>query len=165
MGVHVDPNGTIWHALNGTEPKTKPQIVEPPWRNIAVLYARTWVAIEDAEESYARPERMRVVEFNNSIVDGNTSTYLVENDDVRALYNESISRAEFTSRWFRTARKATESENELARYIAGGTTNITVGSGNEQRGSIVQPESVVSTGSNPDEILPHPPQYRAKPAS
>lgn len=139
MGVYVDPNGTTWHVLNGTEPKAKPQIVNPAWRDLAVLYARAWVAIERKNQNYARPERMRVVEFNNSIIDGNTSTYLVENEDVHALYNENVSRAEFTYRWFVTARRATDSETLRAKRIATNTSNITVGVGNEERESRRQP--------------------------
>jgi len=165
MGVWVDPNGTFWNVVNGTEPKSKPQIVEPVWREIAVLYSSTWNAIEQAEEDYARPERMRVVEFNNSIVDGNTSTFVVENDDVRALYNDSISRAEYTSRWFRTARQTTPRESYEANGIAGNTTNVTVGPDSSETSSLEHPEMI--HGASPPILTPmqSPLQFQAKPAS
>jgi len=164
MGVYVDPNGTMWNVVNGTEPKAKPQIVEPVWRNIAVLYARAWTAIEQAEESYARPERMRVVEFNNSIVDGNSSTFVVKNEDVRALHNGSISKSDYTSNWFRRTRKATNLEVLEAEGIAGNTTNTTVPKSARSE-SLLQPEQSETSISNPGELLPEPLQYRAKPAS
>jgi hypothetical protein len=165
MGIYVDPNGTMWNVVNGTEPKSKPQIVEPVWREIAVLYSSTWNAIEQAEEDYARPERMRVVEFNNSIVDGNASTFVVENDDVRALYNDSISRAEYTSRWFRTARQTTPRESYEANGIAGNTTNVTVGPDSSETSSLEHPEMI--HGASPPILTPmqSPLQFQAKPAS
>jgi len=164
MGIYVDPNGTMWNVVNGTEPKSKPQIVEPVWRDIAVLYATTWNAIEQAEENYARPNRMRVVEFNNSIVDGNTSTFVVENDDVRALHNDSISRAEYTSRWFRTARQATPYEYYEAEGIAGNTTNVTVGPDSDGTSSVENPETAVDTPSPDLNPMPSSLQFRAKPS-
>jgi len=138
MGVHVDTNGTLWFVQNGTVSKASPQIVAPSWRDIADIYASSWAAIERSDENYTRPERMRVVEFNNSIVEGNASTFVVENDDVRAWYNESIARAEYTSRWFRTTREANNRELRIARAIAGETNNATVGS--RHSSSITDPE-------------------------
>jgi len=164
MGIWVDPNGTFWNVVNGTEPKSKPQIVDPVWRDIAIRYASAWNAVERADKEYARPERMRVVEFNNSIVDGNTSTFVVENDDVRALYNGSISRAEYTSRWFWTVRQANPYEIYEVNGIAGNTTNITVGPDSSGTASLENPEAVVDTPS--PGLTPMPPsvQFRVKPA-
>jgi hypothetical protein len=76
----------------------------------------------------------------------------------------SISRAEYTSRWFWTVRQATPYEIYEVNGIAGNTTNITVGPDSSGTASLENPEAVVDTPS--PGLTPMPPsvQFRVKPA-
>ena len=62
----------------------------------------------------------------------------------------SISRAEYTSRWFWTVRQATPYENSEANGIAGNTTNISVGPDSGETASLDEPKGKSSNSLSSD---------------
>jgi len=126
-GFQVTESGTMWAVINQTESESSPNRVPPRWRELANVYATTWVGHLENNISGERPSELRVIEFNNRTNNANLSTFLVTEEDVKLLYNDEIEQPEYTSRWMGRVRAPFDREIEFSKDLAGRTGNSTIG--------------------------------------
>lgn len=116
----------MYFVINGTSEEASPRFNYAEFITIFRSYARAWEAAQENITEGTTPEKFRLLELDNDITDGNTTTLHITIDDAREWRSGNISASEYDGRYLETVRPMNESEDELAEEIMEGADNVTI---------------------------------------